>query len=81
MGAENKSHRDKCHEFRVRAEGFVESVRERGKCWRRPSDKGGLYGFQQHTGWKPEISFDKTMRDLLEYWRNKVKLGRKFLRR
>ena len=37
--------------------------------------------FQQHTGWKPEIPFDKTMRDLLEYWRNKVKLGRKFLRR
>jgi GDPmannose 4,6-dehydratase len=37
--------------------------------------------FQEHTGWKPEISFDKTMRDLLEYWRNKVKSGRKFLRR
>jgi GDPmannose 4,6-dehydratase len=37
--------------------------------------------FQKHTGWKPEISFDKTMRDLLEYWRNKVKSGRKFLKR
>jgi GDPmannose 4,6-dehydratase len=37
--------------------------------------------FSNHTGWKPEISFDKTMRDLLEYWRNKVKSGRKFLKR
>jgi len=37
--------------------------------------------FENHTGWKPEISFEETMRDLLEYWRNKVKSGRKFLRR
>lgn len=31
--------------------------------------------FMQHTGWKPEISFEKTMGDLLEYWREKVKVG------
>ena len=37
--------------------------------------------FENHTGWKPEISFEETMKDLLEYWRNKVKSGRKFLRR
>ena len=37
--------------------------------------------FENHTGWKPERSFEETMRDLLEYWRNKVKSGRKFLRR
>jgi GDPmannose 4,6-dehydratase len=37
--------------------------------------------FQKHTGWKPEIPFDRTMKDLLEYWRNKVKSGRKFLKR
>jgi GDPmannose 4,6-dehydratase len=37
--------------------------------------------FQKHTGWKPEIPFEQTMNDLLEYWRNKVKSGRKFLRR
>ena len=37
--------------------------------------------FKQHTGWQPEIPFGKTMDDLLEYWRNKVKSGRKFLRR
>ena len=37
--------------------------------------------FKQHTGWQPEIPFGKTMDDLLDYWRNKVKSGRKFLRR
>jgi GDP-mannose 4,6-dehydratase len=37
--------------------------------------------FYKHTGWKPEISFDKTMEDLLNYWRNKIKSGRKFLKR
>jgi GDPmannose 4,6-dehydratase len=37
--------------------------------------------FQNHTGWVPEIPFEKTMDDLLEYWRTKVKSGRKFLRR
>ena len=25
--------------------------------------------FRKHTGWKPKISFQKTMRDLLNYWR------------
>lgn len=29
--------------------------------------------FSQHTGWKPEISFEKTMKDLLQYWRERVK--------
>ena len=37
--------------------------------------------FQNHTGWEPQISFEKTMDDLLQYWRDKVKSGRKFLRR
>jgi GDP-mannose 4,6-dehydratase len=37
--------------------------------------------FQKHTGWKPQIFFEQTMDDLLEYWRNKVNSGRKFLRR
>jgi GDPmannose 4,6-dehydratase len=37
--------------------------------------------FKTHTGWKPEIPFEKTMDDLLEYWRAKVKSGRKFLKR
>jgi len=38
--------------------------------------------FTQHTGWRPEISFEKTMFDLLEYWRNRVKNeGNRFLQR
>lgn len=29
--------------------------------------------FEKHTGWKPQISFEQTMADLLNYWRHKVK--------
>lgn len=36
--------------------------------------------FQTHTGWKPQISFEKTMTDLLNYWREQVKT-KNFLRR
>ena len=43
----------------------------------RPSDVELLIGssekFQKKTGWKPEIPFDKTMKDLLDYWREKIK--------
>jgi GDP-mannose 4,6-dehydratase len=31
--------------------------------------------FTAHTGWKPEITYEKTMQDLLNYWRERVKLG------
>lgn len=37
--------------------------------------------FQAHTGWQPEYTFEQTMDDLLQYWRDKVNSGRKFLRR
>ena len=37
--------------------------------------------FTEHTGWKPEISFEKTMLDLLNYWREQVGSGKKFLLR
>ncbi len=38
--------------------------------------------FQDHTGWKPEIPFEKSMLDLLNYWRKKVKTeGNNFLDR
>ena len=37
--------------------------------------------FQAHTGWKPEIPFEKTMRDLLDYWRARVGAGGEFLTR
>lgn len=36
--------------------------------------------FTAHTGWKSEIPFEKTMQDLLNYWRERVKVG-KFLTR
>ena len=43
----------------------------------RPSDVQILLGdnskFTKQTGWKPEIPFEKTMEDLLNYWREKVK--------
>lgn len=29
--------------------------------------------FTEHTGWKPEISFETTMLDLLNYWREKIR--------
>lgn len=29
--------------------------------------------FKSHTGWQPEISFEKTMLELLQYWRNEVR--------
>ncbi len=31
--------------------------------------------FSKHTGWKPEIPFEQTMADLLEYWRQQVRNG------
>jgi len=37
--------------------------------------------FTDHTGWTPEISFEKTMNDLLDYWRTRVNSGSKFLSR
>ena len=43
----------------------------------RPSDVPLLVGscekFKEATGWNPEISFERTMHDLLDYWREKVK--------
>jgi len=35
--------------------------------------------FTNHTGWKPEINFDQTMRDLLNYWRERISNKEKFL--
>ncbi|MDC1318935.1 GDP-mannose 4,6-dehydratase [Candidatus Thioglobus sp.] len=37
--------------------------------------------FTNKTGWKPQISFEKTMSDLLNYWRKRVQSGSKFLSR
>ncbi|OGZ62671.1 MAG: GDP-mannose 4,6-dehydratase [Candidatus Staskawiczbacteria bacterium RIFCSPHIGHO2_02_FULL_34_10] len=42
----------------------------------RPSDISVVVGdnskFKQQTGWKPKIPFEKTMEDLLNYWRENV---------
>ncbi|MCZ6767300.1 MAG: GDP-mannose 4,6-dehydratase [bacterium] len=41
----------------------------------RPSDVPRLLGdsskFRNETGWKPEIPFETTLRDILEYWRQR----------
>jgi GDPmannose 4,6-dehydratase len=37
--------------------------------------------FHAHTGWAPEIPFDQTMRDLLDYWRDRIARGQQFLQR
>ena len=38
--------------------------------------------FFQHTGWQPEITFEKTMTDLMNYWRDRVTAeGNRFLLR
>ena len=37
--------------------------------------------FCSHTGWKPEIPYEKTMRDLLDYWRERIAAGRVYLTR
>jgi len=42
----------------------------------RPSDvmvlRGSAEKFKRATGWKPEIPFEQTLRDLLEFWRERV---------
>lgn len=37
--------------------------------------------FKRHTSWMPEISFEQTMTDLLNYWRKKLQRGEVFLTR
>src|SRR3954471_11200738 len=38
--------------------------------------------FEAHTGWKPEIPYEKTLRDLLDYWRQRIATeGDRFLTR
>ena len=38
--------------------------------------------FEAHTGWKPEIPYETTLRDLLDYWRERLSNeGNRFLTR
>ena len=43
----------------------------------RPSDVVRLIGdsskFRKDTGWEPQVPFDKTLRDTLQYWRDRLK--------
>jgi len=43
----------------------------------RPSDVPILWAdsskFQKATGWEPQIPFEQTLRDLLDYWRDRVR--------
>ena len=36
--------------------------------------------FKNHTGWEPEISFEQTMKDLLQFWRARVKTTESLIR-
>lgn len=42
----------------------------------RPSDIPAIWGdcskFRQLTGWKPQIPFEKTLEDMLNYWRQRI---------
>jgi GDP-4-dehydro-6-deoxy-D-mannose reductase len=46
----------------------------------RPSDVEILIGdsskFHADTGWEPQIPFEKTLKDIVEYWRERVEKGR-----
>jgi len=37
--------------------------------------------FHRHTGWEPQIPFEKTMSDLLDYWRERIAAGHTLLTR
>lgn len=37
--------------------------------------------FKKHTGWEPKIPYQKTMEDLLNYWRERIRRGEQFLTR
>jgi GDP-4-dehydro-6-deoxy-D-mannose reductase len=43
----------------------------------RPSDvpllKGDYSKFHKATGWKPSIPFRKTLADIMEYWRERIR--------
>jgi GDP-4-dehydro-6-deoxy-D-mannose reductase len=54
---------------------------ERDPARYRPVDVPVAYGsaekFHRHTGWEPQIPFEQTLRDTLDYWRGQVKNGSK----
>ena len=61
---------------RLRAMAQVEVRVETDPARLRPSDVEILIGdsskFRADTGWEPQIPFEQTLRDLLDYWRERV---------
>lgn len=52
---------------------YVETDAERLRPIDADNQVPNCYKFKAHTGWEPTIPFTQTMRDLLEYWRDRVK--------
>ena len=55
------------------ARSVIEIRTEEDPARLRPSDvlilEGDSSKFREATGWKPEIPFEQTLEDLLDYWR------------
>lgn len=62
-------------ELLLRATSAKVEIRQEASRF-RPSDVRILWAdiskFQNQTGWKPEIPFDQTLKDLLDYWRERI---------
>lgn len=72
-----KTHRIKDILYILQKEAAIEFKTEQDEARMRPSDVSLLQGsaakFKKATGWAPTIPFTETMRDLLDYWREKVR--------
>jgi GDP-mannose 4,6-dehydratase len=64
---------DKLLSFSTRTDVTVEVEGERLRPIDADLQVPDTSKFSRHTGWKPEIPFDTTMLDLLNYWRQRVK--------
>jgi GDP-4-dehydro-6-deoxy-D-mannose reductase len=56
----------------------IDVVQEEARL--RPSDVPILWAddrkFRAQTGWEPQIPFEQTLRDLLDYWRDRINSSR-----
>ena len=59
----------------------VEQVEERFRPLDADLQVPDTNKFREHTGWEPQIPFEKTMLDLLNYWRERVRSGKRYLQR
>ncbi|MBZ0112141.1 MAG: GDP-mannose 4,6-dehydratase [Thermoanaerobaculia bacterium] len=64
---------------RLLAMSTVEVRVEEDPARMRPSDVERLLGdpskFKADTGWEPEVPFEQTLADILEYWRDQIRRG------